>query len=95
MITFRVTPRVQIIVLYLLAVFWNAIWMTGRVSIKGPYNAIWHILFVAIPLIYVWLAIRLTFYEERYLKEHPRAFDGALGLACLPIGILILLICCS
>jgi len=90
MITFRVSPRSQIIVLYLLAGIWNAIWMTGR-FFNSYYHVIWPILFVFIPVIFLYVAVRLTFAEAQYLKEHPRAFDGALGLAVLPFSLMILL----
>jgi hypothetical protein len=94
MTTLRVSPRLQIKVLYILACIWNAIWLTGRVFGKGAYHhIIWSILFLLIPPLFLYLAVRLTFRERQYLSEHPFAFYGAIGLAFVPfIGFCILII---
>ena len=92
----RISPRAQVGVLYALAVIWNAIWMTGRVISKGAsyHHIIWPILFMLIPPVFLYLAVRFTFRERQYLNEHESAFYGALGLACLPfISFLVLILC--
>ena len=95
MTTFPISPRAQVAALYVLAGIWNAIWLTGRVISKGAYHhIIWTILFLLIPPVFLYLAVRLTFRERQYLSQHSFAFYGALGVAFLPfIGFLILIIC--
>src|SRR5437762_1383730 len=96
MTTIRISPRAQVMVLYLLAGIWNAIWLTGRAVSKGAssHHIAWGIVFLLIPPVYLYLALRFPVLERQFIKMHPFLFYGAFGLAFFPWIIFCILIFC-
>src|SRR5262245_55155698 len=93
----RISPRVQITGMYLLACTWNAIWLTGRVLGKeaSSHSVIWGILFLFIPPVFLYLWLRFAVLERPFVKNHPIIYFGAIGLAALPwicVCILVLML---
>jgi len=90
----RISPPLQITLIYVLAAIWQVIFIKGTADPKdgASWHIIWNILFLFIPPMWIYLMVRFAKSERVFVASHPKIFWGAIAAAVVPPLTLFVLV---
>jgi hypothetical protein len=94
LVSSRISPPLQIALVYVLAAIWQVIFIKGVADPKdgASWHIIWNILFLFIPPVWIYLMVRFARSERIFVASHPKVFWGAIAVAMLPPFLFMVLV---